>query len=327
MRLLPVLFLFYFVLSAKAYAQPIDSVGPICITVRSMPTALRFYTQVLPFKHLGTEDVDGDSAELLMGKFGIHYRIAHLQLGSEHVDLIDFLTAGGRTYPEVQHSNDLVFQHLAIVVQDMEAAYAVLRKADVEFVSTKPQTLPATLGPAAGIKAFYFHDPDGHTLELIYFPPGKGKPKWHLPTKRLFLGIDHTAIGVRETAASTAFWSANLGFEKKGNSHNYGKEQAHLNFVDNAELAITGFGTRKGPGVEFLEYLKPGPGLPYPRPSYADDIWHWKTKLYTKDARALFASLQKAGYQTISARAVVLGGKPQFLAQDPDGHVIWVIEQ
>jgi catechol 2,3-dioxygenase-like lactoylglutathione lyase family enzyme len=307
-------------------AQAVDSVGPICITVRSLPVALQFYTQVLPFKHLGTTDVVGDSAELLMGKFGIHYRVAHLQLGQERVDLIDFLTSGGRPYPAAQHSNDLSFQHLAIVVQNMEAAYKVLEKAEVEYVSTQPQTLPASLGPAAGIKAFYFHDPDGHTLELIFFPPGKGKAKWHKPSKALFLGIDHTAIAVKNTATSTAFWQTVLGFDKKGDSHNYGKEQAHLNFVENAELAITGFSAKGGPGVEFLEYLKPGPGIPYPEPTFPDDVWSWKTKLYTKDVQSLYEALVRQGGFRVLACPVKLNGKQQFLAHDPDGHTIWVTQ-
>jgi catechol 2,3-dioxygenase-like lactoylglutathione lyase family enzyme len=287
---------------------------------------LKFYTQVLPFEHLGTEEVVGDSAEMLMGKFGIHYKVAHLKIGKERIDLIDFLTDGGRPYTADQHSNDLVFQHIALVVQNMEAAYKVLQTANVEYVSTQPQTLPASLGPAAGIKAFYFHDPDGHTLELIYFPTGKGNPKWHLPSTSLFLGIDHTAIGVRNTATSTGFWQDLLNLEKKGYSHNYGSEQSHLNFVENAELSITGFAAKKGPGIEFLEYLKPGPGKPYPTPSFPDDVWHWKTKLYTQQVAALYYSLRIKGVLTSSSRPVRLNGKLQFLAQDPDGHAIWVTE-
>ena len=53
---------------------------------------------------------------------------------------------------------------------------------------------------AGGIRAFYFRDPDRHVLEVIWFPAGKGAPRWqrHAPTA-LFLGIDHTAIVVADT--------------------------------------------------------------------------------------------------------------------------------
>ena len=40
---------------------------------------------------------------------------------------------------------------------------------------------------------------DGHFLEVLWCPVGKGDPKWQAATSRLFLGIDHTAIG-RPTA-------------------------------------------------------------------------------------------------------------------------------
>jgi hypothetical protein len=83
----------------------------------------------------------------------------------------------------------------------MDAAYARVRR-HVRAISSRPQILPKSNVAAAGIAAFYFRDPDGHALELIYFPPGKGDPRWQEPGERLFLGLDHAAIGVRSTAAS-----------------------------------------------------------------------------------------------------------------------------
>jgi hypothetical protein len=38
--------------TAPLSAQKVTGVGPVCITVRHLSTALAFYTQVLPFKHL-----------------------------------------------------------------------------------------------------------------------------------------------------------------------------------------------------------------------------------------------------------------------------------
>ena len=42
------------------------------------------------------------------------------------------------------------------------------------------QLLPAWNPNASGIRAVYFRDPDGHPLELIQFPPGKGDPRWQI---------------------------------------------------------------------------------------------------------------------------------------------------
>ena len=58
---------------------------------------------------------------------------------------------------------------------------------------------------AAGIKAFYFKDPDEHPIEILQFPDGKGDLKWHRGGDRLFLGIDHRAIMVADTDASLKF--------------------------------------------------------------------------------------------------------------------------
>src|SRR5438552_15572028 len=97
----------------------------------------------------------------------------------------------------------------------MDKAYDRLRQHKVKHVSTAPQTLPAWNKGAAGIKAFYFRDPEDHVLEIIWFPPGKGDPKWQrnqadrllsyrqstisYQPSTLFLGIDHTAIVVSDT--------------------------------------------------------------------------------------------------------------------------------
>jgi len=44
----------------------------------------------------------------------------------------------------------------------------------VKHASTAPQLLPSYITNAAGIRAFYFRDPDNHFLEILQFPPGKG---------------------------------------------------------------------------------------------------------------------------------------------------------
>ncbi len=308
------------------HAQKITKVGAICITVKSLEPSLQFYTQVLQFKHIGTEDFYGENHEQLFAKFGIHYKIAHLQLGDEYVDLIDYLTSSGRSIPETQQSNDLAFQHIAIVVKDMDAAFKTLQKHNVEFVSTMPQTIPLSNNAAAGIKAFYFHDIDNHNLELIYFPKGKGKAKWQTLTENFFLGIDHTAIGVSNIESSLQYWANNLTLEKKGESHNVGTEQAHLNFVKNAELQITGLAAAEGPGVEFLQYLKPGAGKIYPADTQCDDLWNWLTKVYCTDIDALHKKLVSANIKIVSDEITIINGKKNFITRDPDGHAVWFIE-
>ena len=93
----------------------------------------------------------------------------------------------------------------------MDRAYPWLRQNKVEHASSGPQRLPDWNKNAAGIRAFYFKDPDGHPLEILQFPADKGAEKWHLPSDKLFLGIDHTAIVVVNTDSSLHFYRDLLG--------------------------------------------------------------------------------------------------------------------
>lgn len=328
-RTLLILFvLFQFVLVASGQIRKVDAIG---ITVSEMDRSVKFFSEVLDFKKVSDEEVFGSSYEQLQGIFGLRIRIVRMQLGDEFIDLTDYLTSGGRSIPEDARSNDLFFQHIAIVVSDMDKAYQHLRKYMVMHVSTGPQTIPASNVAAAGVKAFYFHDPDMHNLELIYFPKGKGQAKWQRPVGKLFLGIDHTAIGVSDTDSSLRFYKDLLGIERKGDSWNMGMEQAHLNFIEGASLHITGLRTTDGPGIEFLQYLEPGPGKPYPGDSRADDIWHWQTTLITDDAAKLYGRLTAYGYKLVSKGLVDFKNQDgthskAFIIRDPDGHALLIRE-
>ena len=222
--------------SATQGATSVESVG---MTVSDMDRAVEFYS-ALTFQKISDVEVLGEEFEHLEGVFGARMRIVRMQLGNEYLDLTQYLAPPGRPIPVDSRSNDLWFQHIAIVVRDMDQAFDKLRALKVQFVSTGPQTLPPSIKAAAGIKAFYFRDPDQHNLEIIYFPPGKGDPRWQEKTDNLFLGIDHTAIGISNTDASLHFYRDLLGLRKAGESENFGTEQEHLNQVFGAHLRITG---------------------------------------------------------------------------------------
>ncbi|GAA4415538.1 VOC family protein [Nibrella viscosa] len=319
-------------ISLSLAAQPVRKVGPVGIIVSDMNQALAFYTSVLPFEKVSDTEMYGTEYEKLTGVFGVRLRVVRLKLGEEQIDLVDYLTPGGRPNPPDTRSNDLWFQHLALVVSDMDKAYAHLRQHNVQHVSTGPQTIPASNQAAAGVRAFYFRDPDGHNLELIYFPPGKGDPRWQQVHNRLFLGIDHTAIAVSNTANSLKFYQDLLGFAVKGESHNVGTEQAHLNNVPDAELHISGLRSGAGPGIEFLKYIQPRTGRPYPADARADDLFHWYTTVVVDNAGQALSRLRNAGYAVLSAEPVAipnraLGVTKGFLARDPDGHALLITEQ
>ena len=318
------------VVSAAAFAQsPQVTVDGVGVTVSDMDRAVAFYS-ALTFQKVSDREVLGEEFEHLEGVFGARMRIVRMQLGDEHIDLIEYLAPRGRPIPVDSHSNDLWFQHIAIVVRDMDQAFAKLRELKVQFVSTAPQTLPASIPAAAGIKAFYFRDPDQHNLEIIYFPLGKGDPRWQEKKDKLFLGIDHTAIGISNTDASLKFYRDLLGLHKAGESENLGTEQEHLNQVFGAHLRITGMRANAGPGIEFLEYLSPRDGRPRPADIHANDIVHWQTMVVTDDVDLLAKKL--ADTHVVSSGVVVMpkdkaGFSKGVLVSDPDGHDVLLIQR
>jgi len=323
-------------IAATEEAQPIvgisvkevDSVG---LTVHDMDAELKFFTEVLPFKTVSDEEVVGDDFEELFGVFGCRARVVRLQLGNEFISLTQFLAPRGRPIPVDSKSNDGWFQHIAIVVSDMEEAYAHLRKHNVEHASTGPQTLPDWNPNAGGIKAFYFKDLEGHVLEIIWFPEGKGNSKWQ-GQKDLFLGIDHTAIAVSDTEEALRFYRDFLGMAVAGESENYGPEQERLNNVFGARLRITGLKAESGPGIELLEYLAPSNGLPYPASTSMNDLWSWRTRLVVDSADEAMGAAKASNVDFVSPGSVnivddEIGIDRGVTVSGPFGHRMILVEE
>jgi len=320
---------FLLLLSFSLNAQDIDHVS---ITVADLQKSISFYKDVLSFKYTGSYTIQNRDAKMLFSIDDslLEVVVAQLSLGDQKIELMQFKSSKpGHKIPLDSKSNDQWFQHIAIVVADMDKAYEKLQDAKVEHVSTSPQTLPAYIKAAAGIKAFYFHDPDGHNLELIYFPKGKGNPKWQL-LKGLFLGIDHTAIAVNNTDNSLPFYET-IGLKVAGHSENYGTEQEHLNQVFGARLWITGLKGKSGFGVEFLDYIAPPGGRPYPADASPADMVHWHTSIKVDHLDDLYTKLKQSNYKIISDGIVsfsnqTTGISRAVIVRDYDGHAILLFQ-
>jgi catechol 2,3-dioxygenase-like lactoylglutathione lyase family enzyme len=315
--------LWLLVLSFSACAA-VREVGAIELTVHDLNRELNFFTNTLPFQLRAITTTQRGAADDLLGLQNTELRSAELSLGDERIRLTEHLRNQGRPIPADSRSFDHWFQHIAIVVSDMDVAYAHLRGAKVKHVSTGPQTLPAWNKDAGGIKAFYFRDPEDHVLEIIWFPPGKGDPKWQPPTpgfgtpRPLFLGIDHTAIVVSDTDRSLAFYTNALGLRVVGGAENYGVEQEHLNQVFGARLRITALRAERGPGIEFLEYITPPGGRALPADARANDLVFWRTHLAVED----FDSLNDHNYDWPTRAVSKSRASGAFIVRDPDGHAL-----
>lgn len=314
----------------------VQSVASVAMTVSDLDRSIDFFTRTLDFKLESRAERRGEHVERTFGVQGAHVRSALLRLGEERIEIIDFVSAGGRPIPVDSASNDRWFQHIAIVVSDMDAAVARLRGAKVKEISAGPQRLPDWNVNAGGIEALYFEDPDRHVLEIIHFPDAKGDPRWHasatpcdgagstagLPAP-IFLGIDHTAIVTADTDRDLAFYTGVLGMHAAGTSNNYGIEQERLNNVFGAHLRITTLRAASGPGIELLEYLTPTNGRDYPRDSRPNDLWHWHVTLITGPGWE--PALARARAPRISA-APAAPGRPlaAVMVRDPDGHALLI---
>lgn len=318
---------------AKAEPPAVSEVAAVGMTVSDMDRSVAFYSDVLTFTKVDEAEVDGEAYDRLWGVFGVRARVVRMRLGEQTLELIQFLAPPDvRPIPVPSRSNDLWFQHFAVVVRDMDEAWGHLRKHHVRQISPRPQTIPKSNAAAAGIRAIKFRDPDGHNLELLWFPEGKGHPLWKRPGKELFLGIDHTALAVRNTDLRIAFYRDRLGLTVAGSSLNIGTEQERLDGLPGARVRVTGLQPRKGPpGVEFLEYELLETGRPIPEDTRPTDLWHWQVTLVVEDADEAAARLKNQaafvseGVVTFPDRA--LGFAKGFLVRDPDGHAMMVVQR
>jgi catechol 2,3-dioxygenase-like lactoylglutathione lyase family enzyme len=311
----------------------IERVAMIGFTVGDMDRSVAFYSDVLGFEKVADFRVDGPPYDQLEGVFGANMRIVHLKLGEQVIELTQYVSPpDGRPIPVPSRSNDLWFEHMAIVVSDMAKAYQVLQRHQVRQISPEPQTIPPSNVPAAGIKAIKFRDPDDHDLELLWFPPGKGAPRWHQAGGRLFLGIDHTALTVSDTGASLAFYRDLLGMKVVGRSLNTGPTQAYLDNVFGARVRVTAVSPPdEPPHVEFLEYETPPGGRPMPLDTGANDLWHWQTSLVVGDVADAADALRAAGVRFVSPDVIAvpdpgLGFSKAITVLDPDGHAMRLVQ-
>jgi hypothetical protein len=112
---------------------------------------------------------------------------------------------------------------------------------------------------------------------------------------------------------------------------NFGTEQEHLNNVPGARLHITALRAPAGPGIEFLEYLQPRDGRPFPADERANDLVHWQTTILVPDAAAAAAAVRRGSFRLVSPEVAALpdtalGFTRGVRVRDPDGHVVQLVE-
>jgi catechol 2,3-dioxygenase-like lactoylglutathione lyase family enzyme len=225
----------------------------IILICREAEQLAEFYTRAFGFVRIDDSPKSDPAFAELIGFANGHVRLTSLWLGNQVVSLVE-TQPPGRSYPKDVPGWDPRFQHFAIVVSDMTAAYANLQALrNWRAISMDgPQILPPSSG---GVTAFKFRDPEGHPLELLAFAPGAMPAHWAFRSGNLCLGIDHSAISVADTSQSVAFYSR-LGLAHTASSLNVGREQEKLDNLLGAVVEVTALAPQiqAVPHVELLCY-------------------------------------------------------------------------
>jgi catechol 2,3-dioxygenase-like lactoylglutathione lyase family enzyme len=145
----------------------------------------------------------------------------------------------------------------------------------------------------------------------------------------VFLGIDHSAIDVSDTAASEAFYGALLGMTIAYEVTNRGPTQDALDGVDGTVVRVTGLrpGSPNGPGIEFLDYRAPRTGRPASADTESNDLVHVHLVLRVDDLERQVRRLRENRIRFVSPGIVALGdGTAAAMVRDPDGHELLLEE-
>jgi catechol 2,3-dioxygenase-like lactoylglutathione lyase family enzyme len=147
--------------AALAETVPVSRVEAVGMTVSDIDRSVDFYTNVLHFQKISDAEVTGEAIEHLKGIFGVMVRVVRLRLGAAELKLSEYFAPQGRALLPDSRSNDLWFQHVAIVLSDMDQAYAWLRGRHIQQVSSGPQTFPHGIQPQVGFRLSTFMTPRG----------------------------------------------------------------------------------------------------------------------------------------------------------------------
>lgn len=279
--------------------------------------ALAFHRDALGFR-MADANATPPAWTLLPGLCDTAPRCAQLSLGAQTLVLTEFPNAA--PYPEDGASNDLCFQHCAIVVDDMATAYArVMQHGATPITHGGPQTLPPSTG---SVTAFKFRDPDGHPLELLAFPDGSGDPAWQSArADGPALGIDHSAISVAGVDRSILFYEL-LGLHVAARGANRGVEQDRLDDLADVEVDVVALeGATRTPHLELLGYRRPR-GRAAAAPTRLADTAADRLVWHADNVDVLLGALTDGDFTDSIIASGFTDGATVTLLSDPDGHVL-----
>jgi catechol 2,3-dioxygenase-like lactoylglutathione lyase family enzyme len=147
-----------------------DHIG---FTVPDLDEAERFLIDVLGAKRIYTLGAKRSDDDFMAVQLGVHPRTAITEIrfyrlgNGSNLEVFHYDSADGQA--PLPRNSDIGGHHLALYVDDMDAAVAFLRAHDVEVMGEPV----VSAGASAGQRWLYFRSPWGMQFELVSFPGGK----------------------------------------------------------------------------------------------------------------------------------------------------------
>jgi catechol 2,3-dioxygenase-like lactoylglutathione lyase family enzyme len=135
----------------------------IAITVRDLPAAVDFYSQVMGLAEVERHRLDGEGISRMAGKPGVVLEVVRMVAPGTpdiRIDLQHYVApASAETETRL---GDIGNTHFCLAVEDLAAEHERLTALGVEFVSD-----PVTLGlDHESVTVVFMKDPDGYIIEL-----------------------------------------------------------------------------------------------------------------------------------------------------------------
>ena len=144
----------------------IDHVG---LTVADLDRAVEFWCGRLGLRLVNRVTETGPDIAALIGEDSVELEIADLDAGDGRIiELIRYIRPAGR--PIRARSSDPGSSHIALRVDDLDAALERIQGSQARQISRHPVLLHDPGGAWDGVACCYIADPDGNILELVQRP-------------------------------------------------------------------------------------------------------------------------------------------------------------
>jgi len=141
----------------------IKSFHHTAISVTDLNRSLDFYCNLLGMKmNWRIDHKSGEAFEKVVGLRNVDVSYAMLSGWGGRLELFQYHSPPGQPFPQDKPVSDRGITHFAFEVEDIDDLYEKLVIRGVRF-NAPPQTI------RLGVRAAYFHDPDGVTVEFVQY--------------------------------------------------------------------------------------------------------------------------------------------------------------